>query len=516
MEFTQYRPGDTRLNDDDKYISLIDELYKSIIGTSHLFSSEEFRLSNEKFHRISHLLIEFFEDIHFDIGIWRSYEKFNEATFGTKLPGTLSPNVKDVTKDQFNALRIQHFLWNIYQTVEPDYVWSPFHHDFVILSKALSLFMSGTEKRFPGQSSVKMFLNLSNEDGYDVKKKLIWLGTKSYFFRENFNLYLAKGNFKKEIPVIDDFIVQITTTWSGMGVIDILAGLLNIPQSRKDEIKSWYERHASFYLIKSSQGKKVIAENIINQQNYRIIVGSNVNPFKINDLIFGNIVKYGTEWYWSGKQHSFNSLTKEQIQETKEDFILNSSIIVYRYDKALLKKAQDRNIELYKEFVEYFGSDFIVFSNGIDLATSLQKQASLRYEKLTEGEFEKLKDDYGLINKSPKFNYPENVVNSENEIALFYNINEGQEILTEYTSLKSSLKKEGKDLTSDDLDFIYAMIEDPSISPAFVQRILSMFGTKSVLKAYLLKEENDIDYIIHKHKGIFFKNRYPTLTIVNK
>ena len=341
--------------------------------------------------------------------------------------------------------------------------------------------MSGTEKRFPGQSSVKMFLNLSNEDGYDVKKKLIWLGTKSYFFRENFNLYLAKGNFKKEIPVIDDFIVQITTTWSGMGVIDILAGLLNIPQSRKDEIKSWYERHASFYLIKSSQGKKVIAENIINQQNYRIIVGSNVNPFKINDLIFGNIVKYGTEWYWSGKQHSFNSLTKEQIQETKEDFILNSSIIVYRYDKALLKKAQDRNIELYKEFVEYFGSDFIVFSNGIDLATSLQKQASLRYEKLTEGEFEKLKDDYGLINKSPKFNYPENVVNSENEIALFYNINEGQEILTEYTSLKSSLKKEGKDLTSDDLDFIYAMIEDPSISPAFVQRILSMFGTKSVL-----------------------------------
>ncbi len=40
MEFTQYRPGDTRLNDDDKYISLIDELYKSIIGTSHLFSSE--------------------------------------------------------------------------------------------------------------------------------------------------------------------------------------------------------------------------------------------------------------------------------------------------------------------------------------------------------------------------------------------------------------------------------------------------------------------------------------------
>ena len=88
---------------------------------------------------------------------------------------------------------------------------------------------------------------------------------------------------------------------------------------------------------------------------------------------------------------------------------------------AIVKK---RNIELYNEFIYNFGSDFIVFPTGLDFAASLQKIEKLKYEKLSEKEFQKLQIKHNLISRSPNYNFPEHLINSENGIAVFYNINE--------------------------------------------------------------------------------------------
>jgi hypothetical protein len=178
------------------------------------------------------------------------------------------------------------------------------------------------------------------------------------------------------------------------------------------------------------------------------------------------------------------------------------------------KRPKKRNVELYNEFVKYFGSDFMVFKNGLDYATEIQKMDSKEYEKLSDEEFQKLKLKHNLINKSPNYVFPEGLINSENEIAAFFNINEGIEILSQYNFVKSALIKEGIDLSDDDMEFICALIEDLSISPAFIDKILLLNGKKSVLKTYHLNEEKDIDYLIHKYKGYYFKNRYPSLTLV--
>lgn len=515
MEFGRYRPERFSIKNDEKYISLINDLFWLLKNVSVAFNYKTLRLNEDNFQKIAHLLVEFFEDLHFDIGIWKTYENFNKKIFNVALPCTIRDENEFNPEDKFSTQRIQHFLWNVYGLIEPNLVFSPQHKDLVMLSVEINHFISNAYNRFPEISTVKSFLQSPVYDGYDVKKKLIWIGTKSYFFRENFKLYLKQENLKEEIPIIDDFINQISTTWSGLNVIDLLPDLLKIPQSRKDDIKTWYERHAAFYLIKSVQRKKVNAENIINKKDYRIIIGGKTNPFEVNDLVFGNTVKYSTEWYWSGTQQRFNSYTTEQMQEIKDNFINKTSKIVYRYDKQLLEKAIKRNIELYKEFVENFGSDFIVFSNGLNFAASIQKIERIKYEKLSDEEFKKLQIKHNLKNKSPNYNIPEGLINSKNEVAVYYNIKEGQEILSEYTAVKSALNKEGKDLTDEDIEFIHALIEENSISPDFVYKILSKeHGKKSVLKAYHLKNEKDIDYLIRKYRGIYFKNRYPSLTLI--
>ena len=106
----------------------------------------------------------------------------------------------------------------------------------------------------PGTRAVKSFLQSSNDHGWDVKRKLVWLGTHSFMFRTMFARYIdeeARG--KADIGHTDDFICQHCTRWSGLGAIDILAGTLDISEDDRRDLRSWYERHTAFYRIAVGQ-----------------------------------------------------------------------------------------------------------------------------------------------------------------------------------------------------------------------------------------------------------------------
>ena len=153
------------------------------------------------------------------------------------------------------------------------------------------------------------------------------------------------------------------------------------------------------------------------------------------------------------------------------------------------------------------------FNDGLSYVASLQKREREKYEELSEEEFEEFKVKHKLKNKSPNFNIPEKITNCENGIAVFFNINEGQEILIDFNNFKKAFVKQGENLTEEDFDYIYAMIEDNSISPGFVKKIIKLYGTKSILKAYYIDNEECIEYLMYKYKGLFYKQRYPSLTI---
>ncbi len=516
MEFKKYRPESIIINEDKKSVSLINELFEVITDFSVFFKHAALCFESERTTIISHLLFEFLEDIHFDIGIWNAYEKYNRVTFGNPFPCTMPDNNYVSPADKFNSYRIQHFLWNIYQLIDDRLVLPPQNEDLLMLSIEISKFFAKSIKRFPKISTVQQYLQTANDADFEVKRKLIWLGTKSYLFRENYKLYNQKKGGKEEIAITDDFVNQHNTTWSGLGVIDILPEIIKISKSKKNDIKSWYERHFSYYLIKSVIGYKLVAENIVTKQNYRIIYYGKFDAFKIGDLVFGGTVKLGDQWYWSGVQQTYNYVPEDKIQETRKAFIKESAKIVYRYDKERLKTAIERNSIYYHDFISYYGSDFIEFPTGLDYAASIQKKDSLNYQKLSEEEFEKLKIKHNLINRSPHFNLPDDIINNENGIALFFNLEVGQQLIRDYNFIKSALVKKGDNLTQDDYDVIFSFVEDQSISPDFVYKILAQFGSESVLKTYHLQKESELNYLLHKYKGVFFRNIYPSFTVFDE
>ena len=136
-----------------------------------------------------------------------------------------------------------------------------------------------------------------------MKRKLVWLGTHSFMFRTMFARYMdEQARASADIGHMDDFICQECTRWSGLGAVDILAGTLDIPDDDRRDLRGWYERHTAFYKMVSVSSRTLEALNVINDQPYRIRIDMPRNPFKRGQVVFGSLVPWRGEWYWSGEQ----------------------------------------------------------------------------------------------------------------------------------------------------------------------------------------------------------------------
>ncbi|MDE3066786.1 MAG: DUF3843 family protein [Verrucomicrobiota bacterium] len=73
------------------------------------------------------LLVEWAEDIHKDLGLWRALEAHQCQCFGTPLPFIVAPT--DAGPEGFDARRIQYLLWNLWPCFNQELMLSPTHQD---------------------------------------------------------------------------------------------------------------------------------------------------------------------------------------------------------------------------------------------------------------------------------------------------------------------------------------------------------------------------------------------------
>jgi len=499
----------------DKYLpKIIQNLANLLRKTQKEFKYETLRLPGGKIAELAEVLIEFAEDVHNDIGIWRSLEEYNYKFFETKLPMTLQPD-NDMRPNSMNKYRIQYLLWVQYQFIHPQLILSPKHQDLCFLAETISDFLEDRFKTIPTDSSVKTFLDQPNDYGWDIKRKLVWLGKHSYLFRKCCQDYVESNGGKPEIAIVDDFICQETTSWSGLGVIDILALLLDITEKQKDDIRSWYERHAAFYKVLSVKGPLVEMLNIINDKPYTIRVGEFSTQFEDQHIYFGSLVSWNREWYWSGVQQRFGNVSEKEAQKLKNTFLRKTQTIAYRYCDDLLDKAKKSVREQYKHFVEYHGKDYVIYPDGHSMAAYFRKKNSLYNESKLKGAGSRKNQDDELSDLTKSF--PPELLESDNGVGVYFNPDEGQEIMREFYDIINGLKKNGTNLDEDELYCIRSFITSTVISPLFVKKLVEEYGDDSVSVAFLIPysfSKYYLDYLLRKYKGDFYRNRYPSISFV--
>jgi len=474
------------------------------------------RLSNSKPEELASVLVEFAEDVHNNIGIWSSLERYNTEFVGTPLPFVPQPK-EDRGQEAINEHRVQHLLWVVYSELNPQLMLSPTHRDLKQLAEAVSGFLKSRFAKIPRSSSVKKFLSKPNKFGWDVKRKLLWLGIHSYLFRNSFRNYVVDHGGKTEIAIIDDFVCEKTTVWSGLGVIDILASILDISEEQRKDLRSWYERHLAYYRVLANKGQISEVVNIINNKPYTVRISAGKKPFEVGTIVLGNLVPWNGEWYWSGTQYTLDSVTEEALQELKDTFNRKYPEIAYRYCAELAEKARQANEFQYNEFIKYHGNDLVIYPNGLSMAADRQKEICLQWESKPKEVVARAIDKHKLKGPQPDMPFPRDLLESENGVGVYYNPDEGTEIMNGFNSIISGLKKRGENLNEEEERAIRSLIWSDLVSPKFVRRLTQDYGSESVEAAFLIRgghDESHVDYLLRRYKGAYYRRRFPHIALV--
>lgn len=513
MNFQSHRPegfkgaGDRKLpmisKDLSNYLLLARRIFKTIMG----------HFSPQELQEFSSALVEFAEDLHNDLGMWRSLENYNREFFGTPLPLVLRSDDEAVLEG-INPYRLRHFMWVMYPHINIDFVPSPDDPDFCKLAEQVSTFLRDRFRNVPADSGVRTFLEQPDEFGWQVKRKLVWMGTHSYLFRHCFAQYLNERELKPAIPVIDDFICQAATEWSGLGVIDILAALLNISEAERADLRSWYERHLAVYKVVSIAEPMTEVVNVFNDRPYRVRTDEHTGLFKKIKYVYGSLVPWRGDWYWSGGQADLGDLSKQHLGALKNQFMQTIPAVMYRYRTDLLEKAKENIAYQQRIFIERFGKPLAIFPD-IPRADGALQEYFRAISKARAKELGIKPPSTGAISY---FGNSEGLPDKPDGVAAFFVSGEGIETMWDFNPVISGFKKKGQDLDEEEAEMIRQFTYAEEISPEFVNYMVERHGAESIFAAFLItrpRESSSLQYLLRRYKGQYYRNRYPAISFVD-
>src|SRR5207302_164574 len=296
MDFRTYRPQRGFGRSERSLAKIAEDLTRFLTKAQRSLTYDTLHLSGRQRETLAHIVVEFAEDLSHDIGIWRSLEAYNRDFFGTPLPCVRQPG-EAMDAEPVNPERMQFLLWTLYSELIPELILAPNHQDLERLALWIAEFLSARLARLRYDSAVKTFLTTPNTYGWDVKRKLVWMGQHSYLFRLPCAHYVRDHGGTADIPTLDDFLCQETTHWSGLGAIDILAATLDITDDQRRDLLSWYERHMAYFRVVSLREPFMDVINLLNEQPYTIHVGKIDDQFQRDDVVFGGLVPWDGGWY---------------------------------------------------------------------------------------------------------------------------------------------------------------------------------------------------------------------------
>lgn len=484
--------------------------------------AEALALTADQTNALALALTELAEDLQSDNGLWRELETGNRTLFGTPLPLIWRPG--DPALAPFDARRFQFFLSSIWRLFKRDRNMSPAHPGFVAVAGHAAAFFSAAFAARSRASSVAAFLGSANPRGWDVKRKLVWFGTRSVLFRFAYADYLARHPPKDadHVGATDDFLCQECTAWSGFGALDLLAAVLDLPEADRVVLRGWHERHTAFYRVdalhaRGAEIETMTVTNLINGQPYniRMEIPRGRCPFTPAHMVFGSLVPWRGEWYWSGGQRGYPAVPAD-FPAIKQRMLETSPLIAFRYRPDLADRARRAAAEHHAAFVRSLGSDLAVFPDGLSAAAAMQRQLREQAEIKLGAGLPAWRAKHGLDRSGPKLSWPPKLLECRRGVALFYHEGEGIEIMADFNGLQSALGRSGAALSEDEADVLQAFVESAEISPAFVRRVIRASGSTGLAAWYYLPagDATEVEYLLRRFKGACYRPRYPNISLL--
>ena len=239
-------------------------------------SNSDAFLDEDELDKLAIALTELAEDVHADAGLWRSLEAYHQEFFAICFRFCVNSTIPRWRHSpsavfSFFFIACREFSAGSHRFPRASRVSS--HRPFrkrVFLPDFRRTAAGVRRGGLPGQAQPARL-------GGETQARVAGNPFVSFPFCVQLLCAPAKIKPGEEIAITDDFLCEQCTEWSGLGVVDILAAALDLPDADRAVLRGRYERHAAFYRIESldvrgSEVETLDAVNFINDQTYRVRV----------------------------------------------------------------------------------------------------------------------------------------------------------------------------------------------------------------------------------------------------
>jgi hypothetical protein len=131
---------------------------------------------------------------------------------------------------------------------------------------------------------------------------------------------------------------------------------------------------------------------------------------------------------------------------------------------------------------------------------------------------EALLQRHHLSASSPQINWSPDLLACEDGIGVYFNPEEGQEMMRGFDDVLHGLQKCGSDVQEDEAEGIRQFLYADAISPQFVRKLVQDYGDASIAVAFLIPQDCNksyLEYLLRRYKGHFYRKRYPSLSMID-
>ena len=152
------------------------------------------------------------------------------------------------------------------------------------------------------------------------------------------------------------------------------------------------------------------------------------------------------------------------------------------------------------------------------MAEDVQKFHQYQFASVPKAEVEAFLKRHHLAAPAPQVDWSPELLACEDGIGVYFNPEEGQEMMMSFDEVRSGFQKQGRDVTADEAEMIRQFLYADAISPQFVRKLVQDYGDASIAAAFLIPQDCGkyyLEYLFRRYKGHFYRKRYPSLTIVD-
>jgi len=152
------------------------------------------------------------------------------------------------------------------------------------------------------------------------------------------------------------------------------------------------------------------------------------------------------------------------------------------------------------------------------MATDLHKFHQYQFASAPKEDVEAFLKKHQLSEPSPHVDLSPALLACEDGIGVYFNPEEGQEMMMSFDEVINGLQKRGKNVQEEESETLRQLLYSDAISPQFVRKLVQDYGDASIAAAFLIPQDCDkyyLEYLLRRYKGHFYRKRYPSLTIVD-